>query len=589
LLFDLEKYGGQYMNYKEKYKSWINSNSIDLELKRELEQLLDESEIEDRFYKDLEFGTGGLRGVMGAGTNRMNIHTIGMATQGLADYLNSKYKENISVSIAYDSRNMSKEFAQAAAETLCGNGIFVNLFEQLTPTPILSYAVRELNCSAGIVITASHNPKEYNGYKVYGDDGGQVTDEVATEIITCAKCIKDFSKVKTMEISKAKAYGMLEIIGESIYLSYLDKIKNLTMRKELVVKSAKDLKIIYTPIHGSGNVPVRRVLSELGYDNVFVVKQQEMPNGNFPTAPYPNPEDPKVFALALKMAKDINPDIIFGTDPDCDRIGVVVKDKKGQYKILTGNQTGVLLCNYILNSLCETNKLPKNGVVIKTIVTTDMVEAIGKKYNVEVLDVLTGFKYIGEKIKEFENASDRQFIFGFEESFGYLAGNFVRDKDAVIAAMLICEMTLYYKNKGMSLYDALMDIYSEHGYYEESLVSIELKGKDGAEKISNILEHLRSSMKSDLGNIKIVKKMDYRDGLEVDLINQNQKIIQLPKSNVLKFILEDGSWFVVRPSGTEPKMKIYLSVKGNSLENTSKMIIELKEKVMSIVDEACKN
>ncbi|WP_291632289.1 phospho-sugar mutase [Clostridium sp.] len=575
--------------YKEKYKSWINSELINLELKKELDELIDEKEIEDRFYKDLEFGTGGLRGVIGAGTNRMNIHTIGKATQGLADYLNSKYKEDISVSIAYDSRNMSKEFAKAAAETLCGNGIFVNLFEELTPTPILSYAVRELQSKAGIVITASHNPKEYNGYKVYGDDGGQVTDEVASEIIACAAIIKDFSKVKTMEANKAKTNGMLKIIGENLYLSYIERIKNLTIRQDLVKERAKDLKIIYTPIHGSGNIPVRRVLKELGYDNVSVVAQQEMPNGDFPTAPYPNPEDPKVFELALDMAKDINPDIIFGTDPDCDRIGVLVKDKEGKYRVLTGNQTGVLLSNYMLNSLSEINQLPKNGVIIKTIVTTDMVESISKKYSIEVIDVLTGFKYIGEKIKEFERDGEKEFIFGFEESFGYLAGNFVRDKDAVIAAMLICEMTLYYKNKGISLYDALMDIYKEHGYYEEGLVSIEMKGKDGAVKISNVLEYLRVSMKDSIDNNKIIKKMDYRSSLEVDLINTREKIIKLPKSNVLKFVLEDGSWFVVRPSGTEPKMKIYLSVKGNSLENTSKKIIDLKENVMSIVNEACKN
>lgn len=577
------------MTYKEKYENWINSGFIDLELKKELEHLVDEKEIEDRFYKDLEFGTGGLRGVIGAGTNRMNIHTIGKATQGLADYLNSKYKENISVTIAYDSRNMSMEFAKAAAETLCGNGISVNLFEKLTPTPILSYAVRELKSKAGIVITASHNPKQYNGYKVYGDDGGQVTDKVASQIITFAGYIKDFSKVKTMEISDAKTNGILKVIGENLYLSYINKTKNLTIRKDLVEKYANDLKIIYTPIHGSGNVPVRRVLKELGYSNVFVVKEQEIPNGNFPTAPYPNPEDPKVFELAIKMAKDINPDIIFGTDPDCDRIGVVVKCDDRKYKVLSGNQTGVLLSNYILNSLSETNQIPQDGVIIKTIVTTDMVESIAEKYNVEVLDVLTGFKYIGEKIKEFEKTGKKEFIFGFEESFGYLAGNFVRDKDAVIAAMLICEMTLYYKNKGMSLYDALMDIYKEHGYYEESLVSIELKGKDGAEKISNVLEHLRLSMKGSIKNNKIVKKMDYRSGLEVDLITNEEKLIKLPKSNVLKFVLEDGSWFVVRPSGTEPKMKIYLSVKGNSLENIYKKINELKENVMTIVNAACIN
>ncbi|MGH4140134.1 phospho-sugar mutase [Clostridium sp.] len=574
------------MTYKEKYKIWINSNLIDLKLKKELEQLIDEKEIEDRFYKDLEFGTGGLRGVMGAGTNRMNIHTIGKATQGLADYLNSKYTGNTSVCIAYDSRNMSKEFAMAAAKTLCGNGIYVNLFEKLTPTPILSYAVRQLKSKAGIVITASHNPKEYNGYKVYGEDGGQVTDEVANEIITCAGNIKDFSKVKTIEADKAKTNGMLKIIGEDLYLSYINKVKNLTLREDLLSKHAKDLKVVYTPIHGSGNIPVRRVLSELGYENVSVVKQQEMPDGNFPTAAYPNPEDPKVFELALKMAEKINPDIIFGTDPDCDRIGVVVKDKFGEYKVLTGNQTGVLLCNYILNSLSETKKMPKNGVVIKTIVTSNMVEGIALKYNVEVLDVLTGFKYIGEKIKEFEEKGEKNFIFGFEESFGYLAGNFVRDKDAVIAATLICEMTLYYKSKGMSLYDALMDLYKEYGYYEESLVSIELKGKDGAEKIGNILEYLRHSMKDFIGNYKVVKKMDYRAGLEMNLLEHTEKTISLPKSNVLKFILEDGSWFVVRPSGTEPKMKIYLSVKGNSQEDTSKKTIKLKENVMLIVDKA---
>jgi phosphoglucomutase len=577
------------MTYKDEYKRWINSNFIDLLLKKELEQLTDEKEIEDRFYKDLEFGTGGLRGVIGAGTNRMNIHTIGKASQGLADYLNSKYKESISVSIAYDSRNMSKEFAKAAAETLCGNGILVNLFEDLTPTPILSYAVRELKSKAGIVITASHNPKEYNGYKVYGDDGGQVTDQAAKEIIACAASIKRFSEVKAMEFNKAKSNGVLQIIGEDIYSSYMDKTKNLTIRKDLVNEYSKDLKIIYTPIHGSGNIPVRRILNELGYDNVFVVEEQEMPDGNFPTAPYPNPEDPKVFELALKIAKDINPDIIFGTDPDCDRIGVVVKDKEGEYKVLTGNQTGILLSNYILNSLSETKKLPKNGVVIKTIVTTDMVDSIASKYNVKVLEVLTGFKYIGEKIKQFEQTGESDFIFGFEESFGYLAGNFVRDKDAVIAAMLICEMTLYYKNKDMSLYDALTGIYREYGYYEEDLVSIELKGKDGAEKISSILEYLRCSMNGSIGNSKIVKKMDYLVSLEMDLITNKEKIINLPKSNVLKFVLEDGSWFVVRPSGTEPKMKIYLSTKGKSLAITSEKIVVLKQNVMSIIDEAITN
>jgi len=575
--------------YKEKYKSWICSNFINLELRKELELIVDEKEIEDRFYKDLEFGTGGLRGIIGAGTNRMNIHTVGRATQGLADYLNSKYKGNISVCIAYDSRNKSKDFAKAAAETLCSNGIGVNLFEELTPTPILSYAVREFQSKAGIVITASHNPKEYNGYKVYGEDGGQVTDNVATEITNYADRIKDFSNIKTINHNRTKFSGMLKIIGEDIYFSYIEKIKSLTIRKGLVSECANNLKIIYTPIHGSGNIPVRRVLKELGYNNVTIVAKQEIPDGNFPTAPYPNPEEPKVFELALELARNINPDIIFGTDPDCDRIGVVVKVKEGEYKVLTGNQTGVLLTNYILSSLNEANQLPKNGVVIKTIVTTDMVKEIARKYNVEVLDVLTGFKYIGETIKEFEELGEKDFIFGFEESFGYLAGDFVRDKDAIIAAMLICEMTLYYKNKGVSLYNALMDIYDEFGYYIEDLVSVEMKGKNGAEKISSIIEYLRYSTPDIIGHNKLINKTDYRTGMEIDLVKNEKLIIKLPKSNVLKFVLEDDSWFVVRPSGTEPKMKIYLSVKGSSIEDSTEKMINLKENILSIVEKACSN
>lgn len=574
------------MTYKERYNNWVNSDFIDVESKKELEKLVDEREIEDRFYKDLDFGTGGLRGLMGVGTNRINIYTIRKATQGLADYLNSMYKENISVSIAFDSRNMSKKFAEAAATTLCANGIFVNLFQELTPTPILSYATRKLGSKAGIVITASHNPKEYNGYKVYGEDGGQITDVAASKIISYVDKVKDFSKVKTMGFHEAKERALLKIIDEDIYLSYIENTKNLTMRRELVKENAKDLKIIYTPIHGSGNIPVRRVLKELGYDNVFVVKEQEMPDGNFPTVTYPNPEEPTVFEIALKMAKRLEPDLIFGTDPDCDRIGIVVKNKEGSYKVLTGNETGALLCNYILNSLYETNMLPSNGVIIKTIVTTDIVEGIGKKYNAAVLEVLTGFKYIGEKVKEFEATNEKEFIFGFEESFGYLMGNFVRDKDAVMAAMIICEMTLYYKNKGMSLYDALMDIYEEYGYYKEELVSIEMKGKGGAQEIKNILEHFRNTLGISIGSKGIVRKIDYKTSLESNLIEYVERFIKLPKSNILKFILDDDSWFVIRPSGTEPKMKIYLSVKGHSLEETSKKIIELRQSVMSIIEKA---
>ncbi|NFT83043.1 phospho-sugar mutase, partial [Clostridium botulinum] len=427
------------MDYKEKYNSWINSESINEETKNELKAICDEKEIEDRFYKDLEFGTGGLRGVIGAGSNRMNVYSVSKATQGFANYLNENFNKP-AVAIAYDSRNMSKEFAKAAALTLCANNVKVYLYESLRPTPVLSFATRELKCSGGIVVTASHNPKQYNGYKVYDEFGGQVTDDKANKIITCVNQIEDFSQIKIIDEKDALEKGLLEYVGEELDKTYMEKVKSLTIRKELVSEKANTLNVIYTPIHGSGNVPVRRVLKELGYTNVEVVKEQEAPDGNFPTASYPNPENPDVFKLALNMAQSTNPDIIFGTDPDCDRIGVVVKDSKGEYKVLTGNQTGLLLTHYILSSLKETNKLPENGVVIKTIVTTEGAKAIADDFNIEILDVLTGFKYIGEKIREFKESGEYTYLFGFEESYGYLAGDFVRDKDAVIASMLICEM-----------------------------------------------------------------------------------------------------------------------------------------------------
>ena len=572
------------MNFLDKYNQWLNSDSINKELKSELKNVKDEKEIEDRFYKELDFGTGGLRGIIGAGTNRMNVHTVGKATQGFADYLNEEYKnEDISVAIAYDSRNMSKEFAKSAALTLCANNIKVYLYEGLRPTPMLSFAVRDLNCKGGIVLTASHNPKQYNGYKVYGDDGCQVTDEPAKRIIGFVNDIDDYSNIKTITEEEAIKDGLLVYIGEEVDKAYIEKVESLTIRKELVEKSAKDLKVIYTPIHGSGNIPVRRVLSELGYSNLTVVKEQEMPDGNFPTAPYPNPEDPKVFDIALNMAKEIQPDIIFGTDPDCDRIGGVVKDNQGEYKVLSGNQTGMLLTHYILSSLKENGRLPKNGTVIKTIVTTEMIRPICKEYDVELIDVLTGFKYIGEKIKSFLKTGDKTYLFGFEESYGYLAGDFVRDKDAVVAAMLICEMTLYYKSLGKTLYDGLMDLYNKYGFYKEKLVSLELKGKEGQEKIQNCLEGLRKETIKEVDGIKVRESFDYKLSKEVDK-DGNEKTINLPKSNVLKYILEDNSWFVVRPSGTEPKMKVYLSTVGKSLENSNEKIEEFQNKVMEIIN-----
>ncbi|WP_163194444.1 phospho-sugar mutase [Clostridium thermarum] len=577
------------MHYREKYDLWINSTLIDAKTKEELRTINDEKELEDRFYKDLEFGTGGLRGVIGAGSNRMNVYTVGKATQGFADYLNKTYSGEKSVAIAHDSRNMSREFAEAAAEILSANNIKVYLFESLRPTPMLSFTVRELGCKGGIVITASHNPKQYNGYKVYGEDGGQVTDKAAKEILSYIEGVDTFDKINKTCLGEAVKAEKVVIIGEEVDKVYIDKVKGLTIREDLVKNSAKDLKIIYTPIHGSGNVPVRRVLKELGYSNVHVVKEQELPDGNFPTAPYPNPEEPKVFSIAMEMAKDIQPDIIFGTDPDCDRIGVVVKTSNGDYKVLTGNQTGVLLTHYILMSMKELGRLPENGVVIKTIVTTEMARNIAAAYNTELLDVLTGFKYIGEKIKEFEKTKKNTYIFGFEESYGYLAGDFVRDKDAVIAAMLICEMTLYYNSKGMSLYEALIQLYNKYGFYKEDLISIELQGKEGQEKITKALDYLRNSMGNSVNGVSINKKFDYKSSVEYDFVEGAERGIDLPKSNVLKFILSDGSWFVVRPSGTEPKMKVYISVVSDSLENADSKLKDFKTAVMKLIEEACNN
>lgn len=572
------------MDYKEKYNEWLNSKVISETIKEELRSITDEKEIEDRFYKELDFGTGGLRGVIGAGTNRMNVYTVSKATQGFANYLNKNF-EAPKVAIAYDSRNMSKEFAEAAALTLCANNVTVFLFESLRPTPMLSFTVRHLNCQGGIVITASHNPKIYNGYKVYDEFGGQVTDEKAGLIIGEVNSIVNYEDIKTIALEEALKDNLLEYIGEDVDKAYLEEVKALTIRTELVKEKAKDLKVIYTPIHGSGNMPVRRVLKELGYENVEVVKEQEMPDGNFPTASYPNPENAQVFELALEMAKTSNPDIIFCTDPDCDRIGVVVKENSGEYKVLTGNQTGLLLTDYILSSLKEEGKLPSNGVVIKTIVTSEGARAIANYYGVEIMDVLTGFKYIGEKIRQFQENGDKKYLFGFEESYGYLAGEFVRDKDAVIASMLIAEMTLYYKEQGKSLYEALIELYNRVGFFKEDLISIELQGKEGQEKIGKCLDLLRETALTEVDGVKIAKRLDYKLSKEEDLVNASEEVINLPKSNVLKYILVDGSSFVVRPSGTEPKMKVYSAVKGESLTNAEEKLKRFNEKVMEIINE----
>ncbi|MEE1073021.1 MAG: phospho-sugar mutase [Cellulosilyticum sp.] len=554
------------MNFQESYKSWLDSTVIDEVTKEELRAITDQKEIEDRFYKNLEFGTGGLRGKIAAGTNRMNRYTVGKATQGLATYLVKNF-ENPSAAIAYDSRNYSDTFAEVAARVLAANGVKVYLFESLRPTPMLSFTVRHLKTDAGIVLTASHNPKEYNGYKVYGSDGGQVTDNAANEILGYINNIDLFNDVKIISKEEAMEKGLLVYIGEDVDNAYYEQVETLVVNKQLVKDHASELKIIYTPIHGSGNIPVRAMLKRLGYTNVSVVKEQEKPDGNFPTAPYPNPEVPQVFEIAVEMAKEVQPDLIFGTDPDCDRIGVIVKEDSGEYKVLTGNQVGVLLSDYMLNARKETGVLSTKDTLIKTIVTTEMAARVAESYDAQIMNVLTGFKYIGEKIEQFEQTGSNNFVLGFEESYGYLSGGFVRDKDAVIAATLIAEMALYYKTKGKNLAQALHDLFEKYGYYKENLISITMEGKDGQEQIAAMITNLRENMPKEVNGVKIAVSEDYKLSQRVDHIAGTTEEIHLPKSNVLKFILEDKSWFVIRPSGTEPKVKIYASVVGANLED----------------------
>ena len=549
------------MNYKQSYEMWLESDVIDIITKEELKALNNEKEIEDRFYKNLEFGTGGLRGKIAAGTNRMNIYTVGKATQGLAKYLVTNFT-NPSIAIAYDSRNMSDVFAETAAKVLAANGVKVYLYESLRPTPMLSFAVRHLGAEAGIVLTASHNPKEYNGYKVYGSDGGQLTDNAANEVLGYINEIDLFTGIKTMNTEDAVKAGLLVYIGEDVDNAYYEKVETVVVNKELVKERASELNIIYTPIHGSGNIPVRAMLKRLGYTNVHIVKEQELPDGNFPTAPYPNPENPQVFELAIEMAKEVGPDLIFGTDPDCDRIGVIVKEDSGEYKVLTGNQVGVLLSEYMLNARKETGVLSTKDTLIKTIVTTEMATRVAEAYDAQIMSVLTGFKYIGEKIEEFEQTGSNNFVLGFEESYGYLSGGFVRDKDAVIAATLIAEMALYYKTKGKNLAQALHDLFEKYGYHKEELVSITMEGKDGQEQIAAMITALRENTPTEVNGVKIATVEDYKLSTRTNVLEGTKEEIKLPKSNVLKFVLEDRSWFVIRPSGTEPKVKIYASVVG---------------------------
>ncbi len=576
------------MDYMEKYRFWLVSDAFDEETKKELQAIDgDDKEIKERFYKDLEFGTGGLRGIIGAGTNRMNKYTVGKATQGLANYIlkNNPDGAKMGVAIAYDSRNMSPEFAERSALVLNANGIKAYVFDELRPTPELSYAVRALGCTAGIVVTASHNPPEYNGYKVYWADGAQVVYPKDKGIIGEVNAISDFSLIKTMDRKEAEKKGLFNVIGKEIDDGFIKAIKAQAVRPE-EIKKAEDMVIVYTPLHGTGNKPVRRVLSEVGFKNVYVVPEQEKPDKNFSTVGYPNPEDPKAFTLAIELAKEKNAEIVVGTDPDADRIGVVIRDEKGNYDILTGNMTGALLTEYVLNGRKEKGLLPENAAVIKTIVTTEMVRAIAESYNAELIEVLTGFKFIGEKIKQFEEDHSHTFVFGFEESYGCLSGTYARDKDAVGAAMLVCEMAAYYKNRGMTLHDALEELYKKYGFYKEGVKSVTLKGIDGAEKIGKIMAYLRENTPEGFGGNKVLTVKDYKSGVFTDVATGNKSESPLPASDVLYYNLEDRAWLCVRPSGTEPKIKFYMGVKAESsadalakVEAMEKSVDELLEKI----------
>ena len=575
------------MQYREKYESWLNGSCFDEQTKAELKAIEnDENEIKERFYKDLEFGTGGLRGIIGAGTNRMNIYTVGKATQGLADYIleNNPNGAQMGVAIAYDSRNMSPEFARKTGLTLCANGIKAYVFESLRPTPELSFAVRHLGCTAGVVVTASHNPPEYNGYKVYWQDGGQVPYPRDEAIIEKVNAVAGFDAIKIMDYDEAVSKGLYVTIGKEVDDEYIKNVKAQSLNPDIVSKTADSLKIVYTPLHGTGNIPVRRVLSEIGFKNVYVVPEQEMPDGNFSTVGYPNPEDPKAFTLAIKLAKEVGADVIIGTDPDCDRVGVVVKDSKGEYVVLTGNMTGALLTNYMLSQRKEKGILPSNGAVVKTIVTTEMIRPIAAEYGVKLFDVLTGFKYIGEKIKQFEETGDYTFVFGFEESYGCLSGTYARDKDAVVASMLVAELTAFYKNQGKTLYDGLIELYEKYGYYREGITSITLKGIEGVEKIKYIMDTLRKNPPKDFIGNNVMWLRDYTKNEFTNLITGETEKNTLPSSNVLHYTLENGDWVCVRPSGTEPKIKIYYGIKGTGMSDAASKLEAMGSYMKEMID-----
>lgn len=574
------------MNYKETYDFWLNSPIFDEETKRELLAIKDnETEMEDRFCKELDFGTGGLRGVIGAGTNRINFYTVRKATQGLANFILSQKKEANGVAIAYDSRRFSKEFALEAALCLAANNIKAYLFDALRPTPELSFAVRELGCCAGIVITASHNPPEYNGYKVYWEDGAQITAPKDTQIIDEVKAVTDYNLVKTMVKEDAMTKGLLEIIGEAIDDRYMEELKKQLIDPDMIQTIGKDLKIVYSPFNGAGNVPVRRVLKEIGFENVYVVKEQEEADGNFPTLEYPNPEDPKAFVLALKLAKEVDADIILATDPDADRLGIYALDQKTkEYIAFTGNMSGMLIAEYLMREKKAKNSLPANAALVKTIVTTNMADVMAKKYGVTLISVLTGFKYIGEQIKFFEETGSNEYIFGLEESYGCLAGTHARDKDAVVAAMCLCEVAAFCKSQDSTLWDMMVQMYDDYGYFKEGLHTVTLKGIAGTQKIGEMMEAIRSNPFTELDGLKVLTFSDYEMDTCKDMLTGSISSTNLPKSNVLYFELENDSWCCARPSGTEPKIKFYMGVKGTSLQDSDQKLESLTNALLAKID-----
>ncbi|MBQ4529985.1 MAG: phospho-sugar mutase [Lachnospiraceae bacterium] len=574
------------MSYKEIYKEWLENPYFDEKTKEELKAIAnDEKEIEERFYTELDFGTAGLRGIIGAGTNRMNIYTVRKTTQGLANYILGVNGQDKGVAIAYDSRRMSPEFANEAALCLAANGIKAYIFESLRPTPELSYAVRKLGCIAGINITASHNPPEYNGYKVYWEDGAQITPPHDKGIMDEVKKVTDYNTVKTMDKAEAEKAGLYVTIGQEIDDAYIAELKSQVKNLDAIKAVQKDIKIVYSPLHGTGNIPARRVLKELGFENVYVVKEQELPDGEFPTVSYPNPEAAEAFELGLKLAKEVDADLVLATDPDADRLGVYVKDtKSGEYITLTGNMSGCLLAEYELSQIKKQSGIPVDGALIKTIVTTNMADAIAKGYDVKLIEVLTGFKYIGQQILGFEQSGKGTYLFGFEESYGCLIGTHARDKDAIVATMALCEAAAYYKTQGKTLWDAMIDMYEKYGYYKDGIQSITLSGKEGLEKIQSILDTLRNNTPTEIAGYKVVSARDYKLDTIKNMETGEVTTTGLPSSNVIYYDLTDDAWLCVRPSGTEPKVKFYYGIKGTSLEDADQKSEALGKEVIDMIN-----